>query len=173
MARTFIGVGSNIEPERNIREGLIRLAARVEIRALSTFYRSQPVGPPGQPAFVNGVAAADTDLSPSAVKDDVLRRIEAELGRVRTTDKYAPRVMDLDLLIYDDMVVAGEELTLPDPEIAGRSFLAVPLGELAPELKLPGDGRTLRELAQGFPANAMTPLPEYTRELKERVCREP
>ena len=173
MAHTFIGVGSNIDPQSNIREALIRLAERVEIRALSTFYRSQPVGPPGQPPFVNGVVAADTGLPPLAVKSDVLRQIEAELGRVRTTDKYAPRVIDLDLLIYDDIVVAGGELTLPDPEIASRPFLAVPLAELAPELELPGDGRTMRELAQGFAGHPMTPLADYTQELQERVCREP
>jgi len=173
MAHTFIGVGSNIDPQSNIREALIRLAERVEIRALSTFYQSRPVGPPGQPPFVNGVVAADTDLPPLAVKRDVLRRIEEGLGRVRTTDKYAPRVIDLDLLIYDDMVVAEAGLVLPDPEITSRPFLAVPLGELAPELKLPGDGRTMRELAQAFAGHAMTPLAEYTQELKGRVCREP
>ena len=173
MARSFIGVGSNIDPKSNIREALIRLAERVEIRALSTFYRSQPVGPPGQPSFVNGVVAADTDLPPLAVKRDVLRQVEAELGRVRTTDKYAPRLIDLDLLIYDDMVVAEAGLVLPDREIVSRPFLAVPLGELAPELELPGDGRTMRELAQGFAGHTMTPLADYTQGLKERVCREP
>jgi len=173
MARTFIGVGSNIDPKSNIRKALIRLAERVEIHALSTFYQSQPIGPPGQPVFVNGVVAADTDLPPLVVKRDVLRQVEAELGRVRTTDKYAPRVIDLDLLIYDDIVVAGEELTLPDPEIPHRPCLAVSLGELAPELVLPGDGRAMRELAQGFAGHDMTPLPEYTQKLKERVCREP
>ena len=115
MAHTFIGVGSNIDPQSNIREALIRLAERVEIRALSTFYQSRPVGPPGQPPFVNGVVAADTDLPPLAVKRDVLRRIEEGLGRVRTTDKYAPRVIDLDLLIYDDMVAdAVTEREEPD-----------------------------------------------------------
>ena len=167
MARAFIAVASNIAPERNVRKGLRRLAQRVKVTALSTFYRSQPLGRPGQPAFVNGVAEIESSLRPRELKYRALRLLEAELGRVRTADKYAPRTLDLDLLVYEDWVISSPELTVPDPHIVSRPFLAIPLGELAPELALPGDGRTLREIAADLADHTMEPLKEYTEQLRE------
>jgi len=169
MARAFVAVGSNIDPEDNIRRAVRLLARRTRIVAVSTFYRSSPVGPPGQPAFVNGVVEIETDLHPLELKRTVLRRLEACMGRVRTEDKYAPRVIDLDLVIYGDRTADTPELTLPDPQIRTRPFLAVPLAELAPDLPLPGDGRAMRELAAAFGDHEMGPLVDYTRELKESL----
>lgn len=168
MARAFVAVGSNIEPEKNVRKGLAKLAARVDVRDLSTFYRTPALGRPEQAAFFNGVVEVDTPLGPRDLKT-VLREIETECGRVRTDDKYAARTLDLDVIVYDDFVISEEGLTLPDPEIPARPFLAVPLAELAPELALAGDGRRMSELARSHAHHQMEPLTAYTKCLKETV----
>jgi 2-amino-4-hydroxy-6-hydroxymethyldihydropteridine diphosphokinase len=173
MARAFVSIGSNIEPKTNIEEAVRRLARHVEVVGVSTFYRSEPVGPPGQPPFLNGVVEVRTDLPPRALKFAALRRIEGELGRVRTADRYAPRPIDLDLLIYDECVTASRELTLPDPDIISRPFLAVPLGELAPGLVLPGDGRTMGEVAAELADHGMSQAAAYTEKVRESVAHEP
>lgn len=166
MARIYIGVGANLDPEVHIRTALRRLRATLRITGISTFYRTTPIGRPEQPPFINGVIAADTDLPPYQVKFDVLQPIEIALGRVRTADKYAARPIDLDLLLYDDLVIADDSLMLPDPEIALRPFLAVPLAELSAELVLP-DGRGLRAIAATFTDYGMIPLEVFTSALRE------
>src|SRR5262245_53443950 len=98
MTRAFIGVGSNIAPEENIREALRRLTQSVHVVSISTFYREPAIDRPEDPDFYNGVVAIDTDLPPGKLKGAVLRRIEAALGRRRSADKYAARTIDLDLL---------------------------------------------------------------------------
>ena len=163
-ARVFIGVGSNIAPEANIPLALERLAKSLSLRAVSTFYRTAPVGPAGQPPFVNGVVEALSELPPRKLKFHVLRPIEASLGRRRSgADKYAPRTIDLDLLLYGDAVLSQRGLTLPDPDIRERPFLAAGLLELEPGLVLP-DGTPLRPA----PGAAMEPLADFSRLLKER-----
>ena len=168
MARAFVAVGSNIEPEENVKKGLIKLAAQVHVRGLSTFYRTPPLGRPEQGPFVNGVVEIETDLSPRELKT-VLREIETECGRVRTHDKYAARTLDLDVIVYDNLVTSEQGLTLPDPEIPVRPFLAVPLAELAPELLLTGDGRKVSELARAHARHNMEPLSAYTKHLRESL----
>lgn len=96
----------------------------------------------------------------------MLRTIEAALGRRRSADKYASRTIDLDLLLYDEYVLSNNELSLPDPDIMERAFIAVPLYELAPDLVLPGSGIPIRQLAKQFSAENMKPLHEYTRRLR-------
>ena len=170
MARAFIGVGANIEPEAHIHAALRQLVAAVAVTGVSTFYRTPPLGDTAQPPFINGVVAIDTDLPPLALKFDVLRRIEDAQGRRRTADKYAPRSIDLDLLVYDDLVSTTADLTLPDPEISRRPFLAIPLCELAPELYL--DGSPLRAVAAAMDGSAMVPLPALTASLRKELCDE-
>jgi 2-amino-4-hydroxy-6-hydroxymethyldihydropteridine diphosphokinase len=171
MARAFLGIGSNIEPERNVAAALRLLAGQVRILGISTVYRTAPVGRPGQPPFYNCVVEIETGLAPSQVRS-ALRGIEGELGRRRRADRYAPRTIDLDLLLYDDLVMATAELVLPDPQIAQRPFLALPLYELAPELVLPDSGDPIREVAAAMAAHDMQPLPEYTRLLREGIAHE-
>jgi 2-amino-4-hydroxy-6-hydroxymethyldihydropteridine diphosphokinase len=137
MARAFIGIGSNIDPEKNIRQALRQLAQAVRLTAISTFYREPALEHPDEPAFYNGVVAIETDSPPMRLKQDLLRRIGADLGRRRGSDKYASRPIDLDLLLYDDCVLSNNQLTLPDPDILARAFVAIPLSELAPDLLLP------------------------------------
>jgi len=166
MPRAFIGIGSNIDPESNIRAALRRLAAAVRLQAVSTFYREPALDRPQEPDFYNGVVAIDTDLPPAALKWQVLRPIEAALGRRRGADKYAARTIDLDLLLYDDCALCGADLTLPDPSICARAFVALPLLELSPELALPGSGVSIREIARRFVAAELQALPDYTRRLR-------
>jgi len=167
MAQVFIGVGSNIEPAANIPRALDLLMRALRVTGISTFYRTPALGSVNQAPFYNGVIAAETDLPPRTVKFALLRNIEEQLGRRRGEDRYAPRTIDLDLVLYDDLIVKEADLILPDPEIARRAFLAAPLCELAPELKLP-DGRFICDVAAELAAKPLEALPEFTEMLRER-----
>ncbi len=169
MTRAFVAVGSNLEPERNVECGLGRLARSVRIDRLSTFYRTSPVGGRKSPPFINGMVEVTTALDPLILKSTVLRAIESELGRQRTDDKYADRTLDLDLVLYGDLVSSSPELVLPDPELAQRPFLAFPLLELDPELRLPGSCVPLRELVAALGSSALEPLVEYTEHLRRSM----
>ena len=168
MARAFVAVGSNLRPEENVRAALARLAKLARVWRLSTFYRTPPWNRPEQGDFINGVVELETDL-PSGELRARLREVEAALGRVRTADKYAARTLDLDLIAYEG---AGDP-ALPDPEIAARPFLAVPLAELAPDLSLPGSNRSLGAVAAGLDASALRPLPGFTARLRKELLHEP
>lgn len=169
MTAAFVGVGSNIEPEVHVVEGLRRLGAAVRLAAVSTFYRTAPVGAPGTPWFANGVVRVETELGPRALQFEVLRGIEAGLGRVRGPDRNAPRTLDLDLLLLGEAVVSEADFRLPAPELYERAFVALPLLELAPGLVLPGDGRSLAEVSSGMSAAGMEPLAELTRRVRTEV----
>jgi dihydroneopterin aldolase/2-amino-4-hydroxy-6-hydroxymethyldihydropteridine diphosphokinase len=169
VTRAFIGIGSNIAPEENIREALRRLAQSVRLVSISTFYREPAMDRREEPPYYNGVVAIDTDLPPATLKWEVLRPIEAVLGRRRSSDKYAPRTIDLDLLLYDDYVLSNDDLKLPDPDILKRAFIAIPLCELAPALVLPGSGVPIRQAAGQLATESMESLPEYTQQLRSEL----
>jgi dihydroneopterin aldolase/2-amino-4-hydroxy-6-hydroxymethyldihydropteridine diphosphokinase len=171
MARAFVSIGSNLEPEQNIAQAIHLLGQAVRITALSTFYRTPALGRTPQPDFYNGVVALETELKPLELKRRVLRPLEAALGRQRGPDKYAPRPIDLDLLIYDQCVLATGELVLPDPQIVERAFLAIPLYELAPDLVLPGSDLPLSRVAGGMSKEALETLTVYSRRLQEALRR--
>jgi dihydroneopterin aldolase/2-amino-4-hydroxy-6-hydroxymethyldihydropteridine diphosphokinase len=137
----YIAVGSNIEPLDNIPRALIMLKSYVTITAISNFYKTSPVGGRKQPDFINGVVKIQTDSNPRQLKLDVLRKIEEKLGRVRSEDKFAPRTIDLDMILYGVTVLDEPDLCLPDPSIRLYPFVAAPLLELAPEIILP-DSKT-------------------------------
>lgn len=145
-ALVYIGIGSNIEPERNIPRALDLLARKTDLVAVSPFYRSAALNRPEQPPFLNGACCVATTLSPRALKTDVLRAIEATLGRVRCEDKYAARSIDLDILLYGKEVCDEENLKIPDPDIRTRPFVAVPLLALSPDAVLPDTGERLADL---------------------------
>jgi 2-amino-4-hydroxy-6-hydroxymethyldihydropteridine diphosphokinase len=166
--RVFIGVGSNIEPEENVRRALGLLAREVHVRAISTFYRTPAIGEPGGPPFLDGVVEVSTALPPRALKLEVLRRIEAQLGRRRGADRNAPRTIDLDLLLYGDRVDERDPV-LPDPDIATRSFLALALFELAPGLVLPDSRRALRDVVAGFVDPQMAALGSFSESLRRET----
>lgn len=148
MVRCYIGLGSNLAgPVEQVRAALGALAAVPESRLAghSALYRSPPMGPPGQPDYVNAVAALDTDLGPEALLD-ALQAIETDQGRRRDGERWGPRTLDLDLLLYGDRTLTTPRLTLPHPGVAERAFVLVPLCELEPGLALP-DGRRVCDRA--------------------------
>jgi 2-amino-4-hydroxy-6-hydroxymethyldihydropteridine diphosphokinase len=171
MARVFIGVGSNVEPEQNVERAIDRLGRDVRVVGISTFYCTEPIGRHREaPHFVNGMVEVETDLDPAVLKRTVLRPIEAELGRRRTADKNADRAIDLDLVLYGDVVMSAADVVLPDPDLYSRAFLAFPLFELAPELEIPGSGITLRSLTQTLAASPLQPLEDLTAKLRRKLA---
>ena len=169
LARAFIAIGSNIDAEENVSRALRSLARRVQVRAVSTVCRTAAIARPEQPPYCNCVAEIATSLEPAELKRCVLRPIETQLGRKRTTDKFAARTIDLDLIAYGDIRLREGGLVLPDPEIAARPFLAIALAELAPELLIPDAGGTAREIAAGMSHEEMLPLVEFTERLRREL----
>jgi 2-amino-4-hydroxy-6-hydroxymethyldihydropteridine diphosphokinase len=169
VARAFVSVGSNINPAENVREAIHRLALQVRVVGISTVYLTEAEGRPEQPPYYNCVVEIETEAPPVELKHQVLRCIEQDLGRERSGDKYAPRTIDLDLIVYDDVVMETNDLTLPDPQILRRPFLAIPLRELAPELTLTGLNRRIEEVAAALPQGSMKPLESYTKLLRRDI----
>ncbi len=170
MARVLIGVGANLAPAHNIFAGLALLSRTATLVGISTFYRTAPWEGRKQPPFYNGVVAIETGMEPAALRQ-LLRDIEAARGRRRTADRYATRTLDLDIEVYDDRVIDADGLTIPDPEIRQRPFLAIPLAEMAPDRILPGTTLTFREVAQRVTAGRMTPLHAFTNALRRQFLR--
>ncbi len=171
MARVFVGVGSNVEPEVHVPRALARLADTVGIVRVSTFYRTPALERPSDPPFVNGVVEVRGELPPAGLKR-VLAGIEDAEGRRRGDDRFAPRPIDLDLLVHGEAVSTAPELPLPHPDVARRRFVALPLLELAPELSLPGSGARLADVARTLPPTPMEPVPALTRALRRRFVDE-
>jgi 2-amino-4-hydroxy-6-hydroxymethyldihydropteridine diphosphokinase len=169
MARAFISVGSNIDPDTHVRQALALIAVRTHLAAISTVYLTDPLGRPEQHPYYNCVLELATDLPPLEVKRAILRPIEGKLGRVRTQDRYAPRTIDLDLIAYGDLVLNEDGLQLPDPEIIKRPFLALPMAELAPGWVLAGSNCRIEEVAAALSADRMRPLADYTRQLRQEL----
>jgi dihydroneopterin aldolase/2-amino-4-hydroxy-6-hydroxymethyldihydropteridine diphosphokinase len=172
VERAWVAVGSNIRPEENIRRALRLLIEQgVRVTGSSTFYRSRPLERPDQEDFVNGVWRVETSLEPRAFKFDLLRPIEERLGRKREADKHAARCIDLDLILHGEQVIEEEGLRLPDPDIRARAFIAVPLAELDPELRLPDTGEMVRELSAARPTPDMRALTEFSEKLRGELRR--
>lgn len=136
----YIGVGSNIEADENILKALDALLSRTRVTGVSIFYRSPPAGGKRQPRFTNGVFRIAWSGAAGALKNGVLRDIEAALGRCRVADRNADRTIDLDILLFGGETISGPDMTVPDQDILDRPFIYVPLLELAPDVVLPGQG---------------------------------
>lgn len=163
----FIGLGSNLaEPSVQLAKAVVGLAGLpgTELVAQSPFYRSRPVGPQDQPDFVNGAVWLRTTLSPLTLLDH-LQDIEQAHGRERL-QRWGPRTLDLDLLIYGDETLTEPRLTVPHPELPNRDFVLQPLLDLNPALALP-DGTSIVDLRSRCADNQLrklhpvprTPLP--------------
>jgi dihydroneopterin aldolase/2-amino-4-hydroxy-6-hydroxymethyldihydropteridine diphosphokinase len=172
MVRAFVSVGSNINPAENVERAIRLLAREVPVMGISTVYQTEAEGSPGQPQYYNCVVEIETELPPRKLKFEVLRGIEDALGRKRGFDKFAARTIDLDLIIYDELEMNTEELTLPDPDITRRPFIAVPLHELAPDLALPGSGLRIEEAVAALSHPAITMLESYTKHLRKEILHE-
>ncbi|NJD04975.1 MAG: 2-amino-4-hydroxy-6-hydroxymethyldihydropteridine diphosphokinase [Methylococcaceae bacterium] len=158
----YIGLGANLaDPVSQLQTACAAIAALPGVRVLgcSPFYRSSPLGPADQPDYVNAVMAVETDDAPL----DFLRQlqaIETQQGRVRSGNRWGPRTLDLDLLLYGDQVIATAELTVPHPGLSQREFVLYPLRDVAPaDLVVPGVGR-LADLIAGCPLRGLAALEE-------------
>jgi 2-amino-4-hydroxy-6-hydroxymethyldihydropteridine diphosphokinase len=146
-----IALGSNLDSEfgdreANLREAVRRMGKLGEVRAVSSFYDTEPVGYREQPRFLNAALVLETKLGPEELMRKLLA-VERAMGRERVGAVVkGPRVIDLDLLLYGNVVMATEELTLPHPEMQERRFVLEPLTEIAPEWVHPVMGKTIREL---------------------------
>jgi 2-amino-4-hydroxy-6-hydroxymethyldihydropteridine diphosphokinase len=159
IERVYIGLGSNLaEPHQQLRAALAAIAGlpRTTLASTSSFYASDPLGPADQPRYVNAVAALDTELAPLELLD-ALQRIELEQGRVRKAERWGPRTLDLDILLFGSRVLAEERLTLPHYHMHARAFVLYPLAEIAPRLQLP-DGRSLDQLLAACPYEGLERL---------------
>ncbi len=168
MAETaYISVASNLEPERNILEALRRLSGHGTIEAVSMFYVTGAINRPEQPPYMNGVVRVTGEWTPHALKFDVLRLIEAALGRVRTADKFAARTMDLDIVLFGPRVIREPGLVIPDPDIRTRPFLAAALLDLAPALVLPDTGEALAACVDAAAMEGLHTAEKFTALVKE------
>jgi 2-amino-4-hydroxy-6-hydroxymethyldihydropteridine diphosphokinase len=149
-----ISLGSNIDPERNLPLATGLLSSLGRIVRTSQVYASPAVGPPGQPAFLNAAALIETEFTPENLRAR-LRRIEQDLGRRRSADKYAARPIDLDLILYDELVVEGPAHRLPDPDLLHRAYLALTAAEVDPDGRHPVTGEALTALADRLASSAI------------------
>ena len=139
LHKVYIGLGSNINPSINFERAIDQLHDAVKIEAITKVWETPPVGTSG-PNFLNAVALIRTSLKIEVLRNEVLRRIESKIGRVRTEDPNAPRPIDLDILLFDEQVI--------DDEIWSQAHIAVPLAEFLPNYLCIETGETLQEIAQ-------------------------
>jgi len=145
MAEVFIGIGSNVGPrEENIRRAIVLLSQKAEILSVSSMYETEPMYLEGQRWFINCVVKAKTKLTPREFLK-CLKQVEVMLGR-EEGERYGPRTIDLDLLLYGDQVVSLEGLAVPHARLRERGFVLVPLVEIEPDLVVPSTGRTVSQL---------------------------
>lgn len=128
LHETYLNIGSNIEPERNLRESIRLLRQLGQVKAVSNAWQSHAFGS-DEPDFLNACVLFLTPLEASELKVKIIRPIEAKLGRVRSKDKYAPRTIDIDIILFDDEPFAGE--------FWSNAFVVVPLADLLPDFHHP------------------------------------
>ncbi len=160
MPRAYIGLGANLgDPPSQVRAALARIAGLkgTKLRGQSSLYRSAPLGGQEQPDYCNAVCEVETDLPPEDLLEQ-LHAIETALGRERPPQRWASRLIDLDLLLYEGLRVDSGRLTLPHPEMHKRNFVIVPLAQVAPDLELPGHGNVV-ELASELGWRGLTRWP--------------
>lgn len=150
MLFAYIALGSNLgDKEKNLRRALLLLTQQgVEVVRVSSFLSTEPYGVTDQPQFLNAVACVRTSLAPLALLD-VLLATELAMGRVRLRH-WGERNIDLDLLLYEDVVLDTPRLRLPHPDMQNRDFVLLPLAEIAPELKHPTLQKTIYELKENL-----------------------
>lgn len=162
----YLGLGANLgDRAANLRQALRRLEPLAHVLAVSSLYETEPWGVTDQPPFYNAVARISTELQPL----DLLRHlkdVEHTLGR-RPGRRWGPRPVDLDILLYGERILCTPELTIPHPGLAERPFVLTPLAELAPDLREPVTGRSIRALAEAVGEQGVRRLagPEWAKEI--------
>ena len=145
MHKVFVALGSNLDtPARQVTRALqaISQLPKTQLIKQSSLYKTAPVGYDVQPDFINAVAEIATTLTPQSLLEKLLE-IEQAFGRERTFAN-APRVLDLDLLLFDELILHTEALTLPHPRMHTRGFVLLPLAEIAPEINIPNHGNVVK-----------------------------
>jgi 2-amino-4-hydroxy-6-hydroxymethyldihydropteridine diphosphokinase len=153
MSHVYVAIGSNVRPEENVVKAADELQRRFPDARFSSWYRNQAVGFTGDD-FINGVVGFTTDLPLTAVIEQ-LRAVEEICGRPRNAPRWAPRAMDLDVLLFDDLV-RTEPTRLPRPDLLKRPYMLGPLAEIAPRVLHPTAGLTIGELWAQFDQGAHT-----------------
>lgn len=156
MAMVFIALGANLgDPSAQANDAIAEIATLTSTQVLQTspFYRSKPLGPQDQPDYLNAVLQIETQLSPLELLLS-LQKIEKNLGRVRKSNRWGPRTLDLDILLYDNVILATDILTIPHYDMKNREFVLYPLFDIAPELRLPDNSR-VSDLVKNVPMNNM------------------
>jgi 2-amino-4-hydroxy-6-hydroxymethyldihydropteridine diphosphokinase len=143
MALVYLGIGSNLQPKTNFRLALRELSNRFSVLQVSPVYRNQPVGFEGAD-FLNAVVCVETDLCPQKVCQE-LEDIHDIAGRARGGTRLQSRTLDIDLLLYDDLVIDEKPVSVPRSDILDYAFVLRPLVDIAPDLKHPQSGRTLSQ----------------------------
>lgn len=145
----YIGLGANIgDPDAQIHDAWQRISVLPGCRdaRLSPLYLSEPMGPPGQPDYINAAGTVLTSM-PAAQLLEHLLRIENEMGRTRDNVRWGPRIIDLDLLVFADQIIDQKGLRVPHPGVHERNFVLYPLADIAPDLCIPGKGRVSQLMA--------------------------
>ena len=153
MNQVVIALGSNIEKERNMALAIELLQELCTVTAVSPIYETEPVGLLNQPNFLNAAVLLETELSASAIKQQIIGTIETKLKRVRQADKNAPRTIDADIVLFNDAVFAydggdGRLRPIPDPDLRKFAHVAVPIADLLPDFPHPETGEPLGQLAK-------------------------
>lgn len=159
MNRVVVALGSNIDKERNLSRAVDWLRQTVQVTAVSAIYETIPAGSCNQPNFWNRAVLIETSLTPSQLKQEVIGALESALKRVRQPDPNAPRTIDVDIVLFNDMVGAydggdGRWRRLPDPDLLKFAHVAVPVAELLPDMPHPVTGERLANLGQRLLAEA-------------------
>lgn len=158
MARAYLSLGSNVEPQRYLPAAIAALRERFGDIMVSPAYRSRSVGFEGAD-FVNLAVGLDTDLSPQAL-NDWLHALEDRHGRRRDVPRYADRTLDIDIVLYDALVIDGPgHLQIPRNELQ-HAFVLRPLADIAPQVRHPRNGMSMAELWAAFPAQHEPLVPE-------------
>lgn len=151
MSLVVVSMGSNMhQPLQQLETALKHLRENFTDLQSSSFYRTEPVGGPAQPDYVNGCVMFETSVSPDRLLK-TLQSIEQDSGRIRNGELNQPRTLDLDLILYDDLILTEPGLTLPHPRFRERRFVLEPLAELAPHLTDPVSGKNITELLEACP----------------------
>ena len=153
MSIAYLGLGTNLgDRKENLRKAIEAIALKLSVCKQSSIYETAAWGYTDQPDFLNQVIEVETGLTPLRLLN-FLKRTEVELGRIENF-RYGPRLIDIDILFYDDLVKNTSRLQIPHPRIPERAFVLVPLNEIAPALEHPVLGKTITELLEDVPVKA-------------------
>lgn len=153
MTVVYIAIGSNLASPLEQVNAAVKAIGEIpdsQIVAVSSFYRTPPLGPQDQPDYLNAAVALETTLAPEELLNHT-QRIELQQGRVRKAERWGPRTLDLDIMLFGDEVINTERLTVPHYDMKNRGFMLWPLAEIAPDLLFPGKTPLCRYLAQHHP----------------------